>query len=365
MRKLLLVAAVCSFAACKPSASLPALDSMPSLDSRARVQTIAVGSCLDQTSPMPILADVLAKQPDAVILMGDNVYADASSQRELERAYATLGSNPRYRALADAVPIFATWDDHDYGRNDAGAEYELKEESKTAMLDFFGEAANSARRTRAGNYDATIVGPPGARVQIILLDTRWFRGPFSRKGMLSGYVPYEQGKDSPTILGEAQWQWLETQLREPAELRLLVTSIQLVHTEHRFESWGLFPSERQRMLTLIGKTEAEGVVLLSGDRHRGELSCLDRSAAGYPLFELTASSFNRPSHSNEDNRFRRPGTPLVGDPHFGTVEIDWEANVVTLTLQTLGGTQVLSEGVPLGALRKRSGSQGIPDCEPD
>lgn len=37
-----------------------------------------------------------------------------------------LGSQPGYIKLKKTTKILATWDDHDYGANDAGAEYPKK-----------------------------------------------------------------------------------------------------------------------------------------------------------------------------------------------------------------------------------------------
>jgi hypothetical protein len=63
-------------------------------------------------------------------------------------------------------------------------------------------------------------------------------------------------------------------------------------------TWGNFPSERQRLFRLIRDTRANGVVLLSGDRHLAEMSRLPvdhPDGVGYPLFDVTSSSLNAPS----------------------------------------------------------------------
>lgn len=56
----------------------------------------------------------------------------------------------------------ATWDNHDYGTHNGGAEFAMKAASKEAFLDFFGEPADSERRRREGVYHARMFGPPGA-----------------------------------------------------------------------------------------------------------------------------------------------------------------------------------------------------------
>ena len=129
-----------------------------------------------------------------------------------------------------------------------GAEFELKEVSKRLFLDFFGEQQNSERRQRAGIYDARVLGPEGQRVQIILLDTRTFRGPFKRdsrgkkeRAKVGAYLPHNDAE--ATILGDAQWAWLERQLRKPAEVRLVCSSTQIVPDAKGMDEWGCFPLE--------------------------------------------------------------------------------------------------------------------------
>jgi alkaline phosphatase D len=101
------------------------------------------------------------------------------------------------------------------------------------------------------------------------------------------------------MLGEAQWAWLAERLREPADLRLVVSSIQVLAEGHGWERWGNLPGERARLFDLIGATGANGVVLLSGDRHIGGLY---REPAGvpYPLTEITSSGINQVFPGNQE-----------------------------------------------------------------
>ena len=88
---------------------------------------------------------------------------------------------PGFKALRESVPILATWDDHDFGVNDGGSDYPKKVESQQIFLDFFGDPEDSPRRKRPGVYDARVFGPEGKRVQVIMLDTRYFRAARSRR----------------------------------------------------------------------------------------------------------------------------------------------------------------------------------------
>lgn len=319
----------------------------PPVDPTVELRRIAFGSCLHQDYPQPILDVITGQAPQLMLMLGDNVYADAEDEATLREAYAALGRREEYARLRAVAPVLATWDDHDYGRNDAGAEYPLRDVSQRMMLDFFGEPEGSPRWQRPGVYHAETFGPPGRRVQVILLDTRYFRSAL-RRGPISGHYA-RSDEPHATLLGTAQWEWLAEQLRRPAELRLLVSSIQLVAQGHDYERWDALPHERARLLALVEQTHAAGVVVLSGDRHHAELSVLEGSAVGYPLHDLTSSSLNQPKAGPyEDNR-HRVGS-VLGRSNFGSVEVDWESGVVTLRIWDEHGVPRVDHSVLLASL---------------
>lgn len=324
------------------------------------VTHVAFGSCIRQDRPAPLLDAIANRRPQLFILAGDNIYADTKDMDVMKAKYAALGDMPGYRRIKSTCPILATWDDHDYGENDAGTEYAQKVESQRLFMEFFDEPADSPRRQRAGVYHAHTFGPSGKRLQVILLDTRYFRTPLNgvpKSQRKPGEGPYRPDASADAnMLGEEQWRWLEQQLREPAELRLIVSSIQVIPTEHNWEYWYNFPQQRQRLFTMIRDTGAKGVVFLSGDRHLAELSYLPADAAdnkaGYPLFDLTSSSINQPSGGNENevNRYR------VGSNYravnFGEILIDWDGVEPTMELRIsdVSGEPVLRHRMRLADL---------------
>jgi alkaline phosphatase D len=165
---------------------------------------------------------------------------------------------------------------------------------------------------------------------MIMLDTRWSRSPPP-----SGKGTAANDAAGQTVLGEEQWAWVAEQLRKPAELRLLCSSIQVVADGHRFERWGNFPRERQRLFELIRETAAGGVVFLSGDRH---VAALYETTAGTPyrFVELTSSGINQVWRSPSDLQGNRLGE-LYAAANFGTVDIDWDAGAVRLTARAMNG----------------------------
>lgn len=327
---------------------------------------IAFGSCAQQWSPQPIWDKIAKTRPDLFLFLGDAIYGDwdgknvfAPTPETLKRDWNRLAAIPEFAKFRSSVPIMAMWDNHDYGKHDGGAEFTLKEKSKKVFLDFFGEPEASARRQRPGIYDAKIFGPAGKRLQIILLDTRTFKSPYVKdsrskeaKAALNIRGQYLPNTDPmATLLGKAQWAWLEQELRKPADVRLIASSTQIVADEKAMEEWGNFPLERKRLFDLIARTGAKGVVLLSGNVHYSEISATDEGP--YRLHDFTSSGMthNNPDYAKLRNRHRAKG-PFT-KYNFGLVEIDWDARPApAITLKAIGpdGTAAFQKTLSVGDL---------------
>lgn len=330
----------------------------PGNASTVALQRIMFGNCWKPQNPQTIWKPLLAAEPQLFLFLGDNVYADTQDMEVLRAKYQELASEPGFQQLRRTCPILATWDDHDYALNDAGGDYPKKRESQSVFLDFFGVPQDSPRRRQDGVYSSEIIGPPGRRVQIVMLDTRYFRSPLRRENSTDEtgegrpwryqYVPSDDPRT--TMLGPAQWTWLEEQLRQPAELRLVVSSIPVLADEHGWERWGTFPHERKRLLELIQHTP--GVVLLSGDFHTGEISRLENPPPGYPVVEVCAGSLNVPVPWRSVRNRYRVGTVHFGVA-FGAVTIDWLAAdpIVRCQVRNEQGEVVLQQRVRLSELR--------------
>ena len=335
---------------------------------------IAFGSCTQQVVDQPIWNTVVDAGPDLFLHLGDTIYPDhaddqtgyiepwpnPNSVERIRTFYEIEAAKPEFIHFRSNIPIMAVWDDHDYGINDGDADFDLKKESQQLFLDFFGEPEDSERRGTPGVYDANVFGPEGRRIQVVLLDTRYFRTPPTPDtrsaeeketlNIVGRYAPIEDPE--ATILGVAQWHWLEEQLNEPAEVRLLVSSYPVISDKLGRDSWGNFPLERQKLFELIGQTEAHGVIFLSGDVHFAEISRTEEGS--YPLLDFTSSPLAAPSHGNEN--FKNPYriSDVYTEHNFGLIEIDWDAApspLITLKLMGVDGAEVFNHSISLEALQ--------------
>jgi alkaline phosphatase D len=319
----------------------------PGFDAGAPLTRIAFGSCAKEHKPQPIWSAVEAADPQLFLFLGDNLYGDTRDPAVLEAKYQRLAAVPGFVRLRERTPVMATWDDHDYGENDAGAEYPMKEESRRIFCDFWGESASSPRRSRDGIYAAYVFGPAGRRLQLILPDLRFNRTPILERDLAGTeyktwaeslheagkpvYGPYERNPEpAATMLGENQWRWLEGQLAVPAQLRILCSSLQVVADFPGWEAWINYAHDHQRLIDAIRRQRANGLICISGDTHYAELSRLDVNVP-YPLWDLTSSGLTEVWPVLPPNALR------VGeayrDVNFGWIEIDWTARGPSVRLQ--------------------------------
>ncbi|MDH0865445.1 alkaline phosphatase D family protein [Mitsuaria sp. GD03876] len=297
---------------------------------------VAFGSCAKQSKPQPIWRAIGAARPDLFVFLGDNLYADARDEATLRQRYAELMAVKPLQDFRRATRHVAIWDDHDFGDDDEGADYPLKALSQQLFCDAWGEPADSPRRRADGIYTSTVYEAFGKRIQVILPDLRFnrtmltmdpalkssyaamvLRAKLSGQPMTGWYVP--DPRPEATLLGEAQWRWLEAQLRVPADVRLIGSSVQFAADGSGWECWANFPRERARLVELIRATGAEGVVFISGDMHYAELSSVEVEG-GYPLWDATSSGLTEVWDIPTPNRNRR--SAVIAEVNFGLVDIE-------------------------------------------
>lgn len=314
-----------------------ALSAQETID-QTKATRILFLSCIDPDFPQPLWKEVNEAGADIVLLIGDNIYADSGDPQILKRNYDSLNAQPGFQQLKKSTPISGIWDDHDYGINDGGREFEGKHAAQKAFLDFFEVPDNSPRRQQEGVYHSLMLGEENKRVQIILLDTRYFRSPLNMNSWIWYYIDrYDPSTDEEqAMLGEAQWAWLEQELQKPAELRIMVSSIQFAANNHGFERWEELPKEQQRMYDLLKKTQAKGVIFISGDRHLSEFMKINTKDSGlnYPLYDFTSSSFNHSISNKFLSATERQIGEAIFEDNFGIIDIQWlDEPIIEVKLQ--------------------------------
>ena len=270
---------------------------------------IGLGSCLDQDYPQPIWQSIKKEDLNYFIFLGDNVYGDTryGSLRKMKSAY-----DKQKKVLPDFlndISIFSIWDDHDFGINDGGADYRFKRQAQELYLDFWDITKDDDRSNREGIYFSKNEIFFDKKFKFIFLDTRFFRSKL--KGKKSNYI--ENIEPDATILGNAQWTWLENELKSDFDFLFIFSSIQIIAKDHRFEKWSNFPIERAKLFELLEKFN-DKTILFSGDRHRAGIYRKNG------IIEVTSSSMNKPGSS-----FSETDSYLIGKTYpqenYGVLEI--------------------------------------------
>jgi len=275
---------------------------------------IAFGSCSNQDLKQVMWTPVLAQAPDVWVWLGDNIYADTLDMEKMAEKYQQQRSHPLYQQLEKSAVILGTWDDHDYGENDAGKEYPKKVESQQLFLDFIGVPKDSPRRKQEGVYSSYDWSRGGVNFKFYLLDARYFRDPIER--VKRSYQPNLSG----TLLGDTQWRWLETEFKNSrADVNIIASGIQIIPEQHDWEKWANFPNERQRLFKLIKKYDLAKPVFISGDRHIGEISML--TFQNKKLYEVTASSLTHGWGKRRPEANKHRLGEIVYDLNFGMLEL--------------------------------------------
>jgi len=296
---------------------------------------IAFGSCNNQRLENNLWAEITKNKPDVWIWGGDIIYADTENMQLMQSYYNQVKSNNKYQTFKRDIDILGTWDDHDYGVNDGGTEFIKKDSAQQLFLDFFDIPINDPRRSQKGVYHSEIYNVGKENIKIILLDTRYFRTALSEDPTGDRrYIP--NTNDEGTILGNDQWIWLENELTtSTSNFNIIVSSIQFLSHEHGWETWGNMPHEVKKLQNLIVSSKANGVLLLSGDRHLSEISAIELDGLNYPLYDFTSSGLTHSyeSYTHEPNAYRK--SKVISIKNFGLLKFNLASNTVTMELRGL------------------------------
>jgi alkaline phosphatase D len=296
-----------------------------------------LGSCLDQDREQSIWSSIKKEELDGFIFLGDNVYGDLPNGKllKMERAYQIQKKRlPSW--LIDEKEILAIWDDHDFGLNDGGGDYPYKKDAEKMFLNFWNIPQTDLRRNREGIYFKQTKEIEGTKVEIIGLDTRYFRSKL--KGKKNAY---EQNNDSKaTILGQDQWAWLEESISNSiADVIVILSSIQILATNHPYEKWDNFPLERKRLLEILANASKDkSIIAVTGDRHKSGIY------QNKNFLEITASSLNKSASKGEET-----DPLLIGKTYpmknYGLLNIEPSKNKITISIHDKNGQTLNSKTI--------------------
>ncbi len=296
--------------------------------------TMVFASCNDQKMKQPLWKPIIENQPDVFVWGGDNVYANTDDLSKMKAAYDSVWANPDYKKLASITRITGTWDDHDYGKNDAGKEWHIKKEAQQEFLDFIQAPANDIRRTREGVYSSETFHTEKGSIKLIMLDTRYFRDSLLLSSIEGRRYDHWPKNHKGTVLGDAQWNWLQNELNdETPTFTVIISSIQFIANEHYWEKWGYFPEEVEKLNNMIVQAKAKNIFILSGDRHLAEFSKKELEGLDYPLIDFTTSGMTKvyPDTPEDINKYRVGHQ--VKKLNFGVIKFDFNNQTVTMEIR--------------------------------
>lgn len=339
---LLLVLVSLSVLSCKQNSEEKDSTKMADISQKMNFR-IALGSCNRQDMDQDYWSTIEKDSADIFIWGGDNIYADTPDMGLMEAKYDSLKNNASYQSFVSQLPYkpIGVWDDHDYGKNDAGKEWKYRDEAKSLFMNFFDIDSTHSMAHRGGTYQSKIIEIGGVSIKFYLLDTRYFRdGLLDAKESNKRYQPHTF-QDS-TLLGTEQWKWLEQEFKNSkANFNIIVSSIQFLSSEHGFETWGNFPNEVEKMEVLLEEYQLKNILFLSGDRHISEFSQKEIEGLEYPLTDFTSSGLTHAytAYDGEPNRYRVG--EVTAQTSYGVVELDLEQNKAELKIKSTEDGRVL------------------------
>lgn len=288
---------------------------MPKVDSVDRLSSLCFGSCNSQDRVQQSWNAISEINPDLFMWLGDNVYNDTEDMDVMAQKYQVQLDHPEYQQILRQMPVIGTWDDHDYGANDAGMEYPMRKESQEQFLHFINEPPHSPRWDQEGVYTSYTFGQSGqGKVKIILFDLRYNR-------------MHRRDPDAD-LMAQDQWDWFENEIaNSDADFHLLVSSISVLSVPRPYtEDWEKFPLSFNKMFNLLDRHNPKGVLFLAGDKHFGSYASRPCGPRGQRYYEMLSSGINRtvPGFYKPVARRIYGSWKTFTEINFGHIQFDWD-----------------------------------------
>jgi alkaline phosphatase D len=305
---------------------------------------IGFGHSLKRGGAQDTWKAVASKKPDLFILMGDNIYSNSTEPSKQRGMYLEFRADKYFRAFGATTPIYAIWDDHDYGDNNSDRSQPGKERSLNTFNEIWANPKSHAVRD-PGIWTRFTVG----EAEFFLMDVRYHRSANS-------------DPDGPkkTMLGKEQFAWLKDSLTSSKAVFKFPVSGSSWNCGGP-EAWNhTFTYEYDAFVKHIASRKITGVILLGGDQHFCKISVRPKESwGGYDLHEWMAGQLWNTQQERDRGHFRA----------FGLITIDTTKRLATARLEffdRLGephqGRRILytTLGALRGLLDSPAGVTGVP-----
>lgn len=297
----------------------------------AGVVRIGFGHSLRGSGNQRTWEAIARSDPDLFLLMGDNIYSNTTEPERQRRMYLAHRGDPCFAAFAARTPVYAVWDDHDYGHDNSDRTEPGKERSLSTFREIWPNPPSEASDGE-GIWTRVRVG----QIELFLLDVRYHRSPNGA----------EDGPEK-TMLGTEQREWLVRALSESTAKFKFAVSGSSWNCGGK-ESWNHpFLHEYDTILESLRRNRVKGLILLGGDQHCHKIGVRPgESWKGYDLHEWMAGQiWNRPDDLKSG--FQRG---------FGMITVDTTKRPATATLEffDVDGRALSGKRIPYtppGALR--------------
>lgn len=276
--------------------------------------------------------ETMANTPAAFhVWLGDNWYT-----REVDY-YTAWGLN--YRASRDrslpvlqkfmaSMPQYSIWDDHDYGPNDMGKNYILKDASRKVFMNY------SCNPSYGHNGEGIYSVVSYSDVDIFLTDDRYWRSEAAIKDSIDGKPNLDK-----TYFGKQQLDWLKNSLLfSKATFKVIATGSQILNPFSGYDCMRFYTAEYKELMDFLATYKISGVLFFTGDRHHSEVIKLERRGL-YPLYDVTNSPYTsgvgKVRGDELNNPARIPGT-LVEAQNFTKVTVSGKKNERVMKIEFLG-----------------------------
>lgn len=286
-----------------------------------QVLNVAFISCVNDTTD-PVWREMAKHDLDLLCFGGDTPYADTGDLSDLRSKHRHLLQRPALAALCKNVSLAGTWDDHDFGKNNANGKSAagLKQNTRRAFMEY--RVQDQYGSGEEGIYQKTDRGA----MEVFLLDARWY----SQTG------PSPANPDQSTCFGKDQWQWLLESLRSSeAPFRVLLQG-QIWQDKKNSETDDMhtYYAERDALLDFIKQERIPGVVLVGGDIHVSRY-LMHPQRVGYDLHDFIISPGHTSTIASLNVYHQDLEWSRVEPSQFLTMTADTTTSVPVLTVKFL------------------------------